>query len=399
MATNNENDIDTLAENLDISALGEALESALGQSRAPSPTTPEPTSPIGSEETADQGRTRRNTMVAQGQQGEASVLPTAAPELNPDQLRQIVTALSGGTRKPKAKEPEVYWGERHKLRGWLAQLVVYYKTVGWQDGHDEEKILYATSLLRDDAGTWITPYAEERITPTWNTSAGFKEELQSQFGVIDAKGEARIKLKNMKQGKRSVTEYWNEFRLVASEAELDDSTGGELLLGGMSTELQNAWGASSDEYESTEFLAQWAIRKETKLATVRHIQGNTLTRSPNPKTSDTPRNSDGTFRPTTNNNASYGDPMDLDATKRRPRLNISRDQFQRRMREQLCLKCGRPGHRAAACDRKNEPRPFNPQAKNWQPTRKPAPWQTRPKIRAMEVEEEPEQSGNDDCPQ
>jgi len=39
--------------------------------------------------------------------------------------------------------------------------------------------------------------------------------------------------KKMKQGKRSVTEYWNEFRLVASEAELDDSTGGELLLGGM----------------------------------------------------------------------------------------------------------------------------------------------------------------------
>src|ERR1700712_5216549 len=115
MATNNENDIDTLAENLDISALGEALESALGESRAPSPTTPEPTSPIGSEETADPGRTRRNTMATQGQQGEASASATTNPELDPDQLRQIITALSGGTRSPKAKEPEVYRGERHKL--------------------------------------------------------------------------------------------------------------------------------------------------------------------------------------------------------------------------------------------------------------------------------------------
>jgi len=51
----------------------------------------------------------------------------------------------------------------------------------------------------------------------------------------------------MKQGKRSVTEYWNEFRLLARQAELDDSTGGKLLLGGMNTELQNAWGASSEE--------------------------------------------------------------------------------------------------------------------------------------------------------
>jgi len=98
----------------------------------------------------------------------------------------------------------------------------------------------------------------------------------------------------MKQGKRSVTEYWNEFRLVASEAKLDDSTGGELLLGGMNTDLQNAWGASSEEYEDLEALAQWAIRKETKLATVRHIQGSTSTKSVQQEII-TPRNPDGTY--------------------------------------------------------------------------------------------------------
>jgi len=115
--------------------------------------------------------------------------------------RQIIASLSGGIRKPKAKEPQVYRGARHKLQGWLVQLIVYYRTVGWQNSHDEEKIFYATCLLRDDAGTCITPYAEERITPTWDNWAGFKAELQRQFGIIDAKGEARITLKNMKQGK------------------------------------------------------------------------------------------------------------------------------------------------------------------------------------------------------
>jgi len=178
-------------------------------------------------------------MGATAEQGGARSSETT-PILSPEQMRQIITSLSGGNRKPKAKEPEVYRGERHKLRGSLAQLIVYYRTEGWQNGHDEVKILYATSLLRDDAGTWIKPYAEEGITPAWDNWAGFKAELQSQFGVIDAKGEARISLKNMKQAKRSVTQYWNEFRLVAREAELDDSTGGELLLGGMITELENA---------------------------------------------------------------------------------------------------------------------------------------------------------------
>jgi len=185
---------------------------------------------------------------------------------------------------------------------------------------------------------------------------------------------------------------------VASEAELDDSTGGELLLGGMIAELQKACGASSEEYEYLETLAQWAIRKETKFGTVRHIQGSPSTKSVEPETI-TPRNPDGTYRPSSNGNQNYGDPMELDATRKRPRFNISREEFQRRIREQLCLKCAQPGHLARSCPKKDGPKPLNAQARSWQPAKKATSWQTRPKIREIEVEQEPEQSGNDDCPQ
>ena len=42
------------------------------------------------------------------------------PDLDPEQMRQIVSALSRKTRKPKAKEPEVYRGEQHQenIVGW-----------------------------------------------------------------------------------------------------------------------------------------------------------------------------------------------------------------------------------------------------------------------------------------
>jgi len=63
------------------------------------------------------------------------------------------------------------------------------------------------SHLGDDAETWITAYAEQRITPTWNSWAGFKAKIQSQFNLLDAKGEAKINLPNIKQGKQLVTEY------------------------------------------------------------------------------------------------------------------------------------------------------------------------------------------------
>jgi len=164
------------------------------------------------------------------------------------------------------------------------------------------------------------------------------------------------------------------------------------------TELQNDWGASSEEYEGLKALAQWAIRKETKLTTVRHIQGSPSAKNIQQETT-TPRNPDGTYRLTNNGNQNYGHSMELDATRRPPRFNISREEFQRRIRKQLCLKCAQPGHLARSCPKKHRPKPFNAQARCWQPTKKVIPWQTRPKIREIEIEQEPEQSGNDGCPQ
>ena len=113
----------------------------------------------------------------------------------------------------------------------MAQLQVNFKALGSTKGHDNEKILYAISLLRDDTGKWVTPCAEDRRASTWENWAGFATELRDQFGVIEVQGEARITVKNMKQRWRWMTQYWNEFRLVASKTQLDDSTAGQWLLG------------------------------------------------------------------------------------------------------------------------------------------------------------------------
>jgi len=51
--TNNKKNIAPLAETVDPSLLGERVERALTEERAPSPPTPEPPSSIGSEETED----------------------------------------------------------------------------------------------------------------------------------------------------------------------------------------------------------------------------------------------------------------------------------------------------------------------------------------------------------
>jgi hypothetical protein len=300
----------------------------------------------------------------------------AAPEVPPPRP---------ATERPKVKTPETFEGDRSKLRGWIAQLNIFYRAVGWTDGHDADKIAYASSLLRKDAGIWIIPYVEN-LQPGWNTWGDFITELRTQFGAVDPRGEARIKLKELKQATRSMTEFWNEFRLIATEAQLDETTMGEWLLSGMKTSLQEAWGNDAADFTTTANLANWAIRKETKLATVKHLQGSGYRKQ------EFPRKNDGTFRPAARD-LSGGEPMDLDATRRRPNLNLSREEYKRRRDNNLCLGCAKSGHIMRNCQ--------NPR-NNWAPNRGTGPgrqWKPRTNIREMMVHQEEEEGEKDNGPQ
>ena len=67
------------------------------------------------------------------------------------------TTQGDGMKKLKLKEPDVFRGERPKLRGWLAQMKIYFMLMGWANDQYQEKITYTISLLRGDTETWITP--------------------------------------------------------------------------------------------------------------------------------------------------------------------------------------------------------------------------------------------------
>jgi len=143
--------------------------------------------------------------------------------------------------------------------------------------------------------------------------------------------------------------------------------------------------------QNPQFVANWAIQKETKMAAIKDMHHGTISKEKAPFPG-TPRNHNGTFRPQNDN---QGDPMKLDATRKRPGFTISAKEYQRRMRSNLCLKCAKQGHRAAACrsqaNRKEGAtwKPKNDNKKQWRP---PA------KAREMEVAKG-EKSGNDESPQ
>ena len=142
-----------------------------------------------------------------------------------------------------------------------------------------------------------------------------------------------------------MTEYWNEFRLLSMEAEIDDSIEGELLLAGMTTTLQNAWGADSNIYEDCDTLARWAMEKETKLTMIKNLQER---RGTEHKRIPTPGNQNGTYRPALTTQEG-GEAMELDATRREPNLNFSAQEFCWRGNTKRFQKRAKTGHRIREC--------------------------------------------------
>ena len=144
------------------------------------------------------------------------------------------------------------------------------------------------------------------------------DALKRQFANVDAENTPRTKIVSMTQGVKTFTNYWNEFRLTATEANYDDKTMQRLLLRGSNRVILDAWAQDNRLVVDVDDLAQWTIEKENRINFVKSLHKTPTTS----RADNIPRNPDGTYRPTNNYNQGYREPMDLDATRRQPRLYI-----------------------------------------------------------------------------
>jgi len=133
----------------------------------------------------------------------------------------------------------------------------------------------------------------------------------------------------MAQGSKGAIEYWNEYRLITSQTGMDDATLTYHPMRGFKPELQDAWGMDGSDSQDPQFVANWAIKKKTQMAAIRHMRhgGPNKEKATSPTT---PRNQNEPFRQQNNN---QGDPMELDASRRRSGFNISAKEYQQRIKD------------------------------------------------------------------
>ena len=233
--------------------------------------------------------------------------------------------------RPVQLKPEklpTFKGERTKLYSFLVLCRVYYTAMGITD--DRTKITFAETLFREPAANWPTPFPEGKKERNWTTYQRLEEILQTQFGDPDAEGMARNKIEKLKQGGDTLTEYWNTFRLVSTDANMDDGTLQRCFIKGMISDLQDAWPRGQTRHDRVEELANWAVEQENGMITIKQIkQSRVLT-----KATEISRSPNGAFRASQEDK---GDPIELDAIRRR-RFYISTSEYRRAMRDNRCLR-------------------------------------------------------------
>ena len=305
---NQESDLTEIELNL--TSINEALVTVLEEGRTPSPdsgSSPPRGNPFPEHVSQENTPviTRRNTMsFSSGPANPTHVTLTA----------EQFQALLDNTRPPpvedrpiqlKLEKPPPFSGERTRLWSFLVLCRVYYPAMGIMD--NRTKITFMETLFRGPAVNWLTIFTEGKKERTWTTYGKLEEVLQKQFGDPDAEGTARNKIEKLKQGGDIVTEFWNTFRLLSTEANMDNGTLQRCFIKEISSELQEAWPRAQTRHDSVEELANLAVEQENCIVTIKQIKQSRIP----PKTTEIPRGPNGTFQSRPENRK---DPIELDAT-------------------------------------------------------------------------------------
>jgi Retrotransposon gag protein len=297
---------------------------------------------------------------------------TAAPQLQPpfnpqdflsrmnaEQITEFASQLVQGLLQPTSTEGThdskeklatipTFDGTRSKLRGFLTQLKIRFRTYPKRYATHEDKITCAISHLTGQALDWITPRVEGK-RPMFDTWEEFEENIKVNYGDTDAEETARQRLEDLRQTD-TVAAYWTAFQNEMIQLDYNDSVLQTMFLKGVENYIKQRYIDNEIKKKNVTELATWAIELDNRRRRMKHLMKNpVITQTVKTITeTTTPRRQDGTFAPKLTTSQG-GDAMDLDATKKVRYTKLAEEEKQRRRKNGLCLYCGGKGHFANQC--------------------------------------------------
>jgi hypothetical protein len=293
-----------------------------------------------------------------------------------EQLHAQVVASAPATSvgAPKLPKAETFDGTRHKLRGFLTQMDIHIDVNKGRLFTEGSKVIFVSAYLRGQAWDWLEPYIREyyeKASNEWSSTTQaifssyttFRQHLERTFGDIDAKKTAERKLKRIRQT-GSASTYTAEFMQLAAILQWEDYALIPYYDHGLKPHIKDEL-ARIDRPDTMEKLIDVAVRIDNRLydrqMEKREIEGwRRGTGRPSHHRYDKRPN-----RPSRNDDPYGPRPMELDAAR------LPAEEEKRRKDNNLCFECGKPGHRARECNRRNNAKPWARERNNGRNNAKP----------------------------
>ena len=260
------------------------------------------------------------------------------------------------TKEPKISHPPPFNGRKDQTLEFLAKCNMVFAVQPRTYATDVTRIAFATNLLKEEAYRWVLPYlgmvAEDQ--PSWlHDWEDFQIEFKKYFGDANLAETSRFKLRTLRQT-GSASLYATEFQRHVAYVHWNNETKKQNFFDGLKDDVKDRLLAPS-KFKDYEALVSAAIEYDDLLYQRRRTNNNprpqfnsqrpTNMSLARPASTSTKVNTfvprATTFTPT---------PMEIDATQTlQPYGPISQAERERRMKENLCNYCGKPGHKAFEC--------------------------------------------------
>lgn len=263
-------------------------------------------------------------------------------------------------KEPKVNSPDVFSGERSKLTNFLMQVNLVFKLQPRRYTTDEAKIYYVIGYLRGPPETSIKSYLalpNDRTPDFLKYYDEFETYLKGTWGDPDERNTAATKIYEVRQTGSSAV-YFAQIEQYAAILAWPDEVLIHIARAGLKSEIKDLmvgqthiptnWPGfihSVNELDIRLYERQVEKQKESASRQPRNpsypvSNDRTTSRNPAPHSRTDSRVPTNTFSKTV-------------STYRGP---ISVEERERRMRDNLCLRCGQAGHIAVNCQVSSPPR-------------------------------------------